>query len=77
MADKTMWYDEEEDILGIRIASGIYWKSIELPQGVVIDLSKEGRIIGLEIFSASKIFSGASSKVLENAFKENKIKVAK
>ena len=74
MGEKTMWYDNEEDILGIRIDEGDYWKTIELPNGINIDISKEGKITGFEIFNASKIFSGNSSKILEAAVKINRVK---
>lgn len=63
------WYDSEEDVLGIRIADGEYWKSIELPNGIVIDISLNGKIIGMEIFRASKIFSGDIKRVIELAKK--------
>ena len=62
-----MWYDDEEDVLGIRIAKGEYWKSIELPNGIIIDVSKEGRVTGLEVLKASKVFSGDVKKVIELA----------
>jgi len=51
-----MWYDKEEDVLGVRIGDEDYWKSIELPNGIIIDVSKKGSIIGIEILMASKIF---------------------
>jgi len=63
----TRWYDEEEDILGIRIQDKAYWKSIELPSGIVIDLSKDGEVIGMEIHRASRIFLGDIKKVLTAA----------
>lgn len=59
------WYDEDEDILGIHIKDGEYWKSIELPNGIVIDISKDEEIIGIEIFQASNIFSGDVKRVIE------------
>jgi len=59
------WYDKEEDILNIEINGGEYWKSIELPNGVVIDIDKKGKIKSIEILRASKIFSGDVKKVLE------------
>ena len=65
------WYDKEEDILGIRLKDEVYWKSIELPNGIVLDISKEGVIIGIEIQQASKIFSGDVKKVIES-FSEQK-----
>lgn len=49
------WYDKEEDVLNIQLKEG-YWKSIELPNGLVIDITKDGSISGIEILRASKIF---------------------
>lgn len=60
-------YDREEDILNIQIVNKTYWKSVELPNGVVIDLSKDGSIIAIEILRASKIFSGDTKNVIETA----------
>ena len=61
------WYDKEEDILNIQINNKAYWKSIELPNGVIIDISKDGSIIAIEILRASKVFSGDVRKVIETA----------
>ena len=60
------WYDKEEDIFGIEIKEARYWKSIELPNGIVIHISKEGEVMGMEIHRASKIFSGDVKKVIES-----------
>ncbi len=61
------WYDSEEDVLGIHIQDKKYWKSVELPNGIVIDLSLDGSIIGIEVFKASKIFSRDIKKVIDSA----------
>ena len=61
------WYDNEEDVLGIHIQDKKYWKSIELPNGIVIDISKDGKVIGIEVLRVSKIFSGDVRKVIESA----------
>ena len=53
------WYDEEEDILGVRVADGEYWRSVELDNGIVIDIDKKGIILGMEVLKASKVFSKA------------------
>lgn len=66
MAKKT-WYDKDEDIIGINLFRGEYWKSIELPNGIVIDVTKEGKIMSMEIANAKKIFSGQTRKVLQTA----------
>ena len=61
------FYDKEEDILNIQFQDKGYWKSIELPNGIVIDVAKDGKIISVEILRASKIFSGDVKKVIETA----------
>jgi len=61
------WYDKEEDILGVRLQEKKYWKSIELANGIVIDLSRDGGVIGIEIPKASAIFLKDTKKVIESA----------
>lgn len=61
------WYDKEEDVLDIELKQGVYWKTVELPNGVNIDISRDGSILSIEILSASKAFSGESRLVLEKA----------
>lgn len=64
------WYDKEEDILNINVKEGDYWKSVELPNGIVIDVSKNGEITSIEILRASKVFSGDVKKVIDLASKK-------
>ncbi len=59
------WYDKEEDILNIRLKEGEYWKSIELPNGVVFDVARDGSILSVEVLRASKVFSGDVKNVIE------------
>lgn len=61
------WYDKDEDILNIQLKDSAYWKSVELPNGVIFDIAKDGSIIAVEILRASKIFSGDVKKVIETA----------
>jgi len=58
------WYDKEEDVMNIELTSWDYWKSIELPNGIIIDIDKDGKIKSIEILKASKIFSGDMKKVI-------------
>ena len=60
-------YDNEEDILNIQFQEKGYWKSVELPNGIIMDITKDGKIMGIEILKASKIFSGDVKKVIEVA----------
>ena len=69
-----MWYDEEEDVLGVQIIKEGYWKSIELPSGITIDISKKVEILGVEILKASKVFSGDVARVIKLAKQNHKIK---
>ena len=59
------WYDKEEDILSIQIQDKEYWKSLELPNGIVLDIAKDGSINSVEILNASKIFIDDIKKVIE------------
>jgi uncharacterized protein YuzE len=64
---KETWYDAGEDILNIEIRKGEYWKSVELPNGLVLDMAKDGTLLGIEILRASKVFSGEARKIIEAA----------
>jgi len=60
-------YSKEDDMMNIQLSYKPYWKSIELSNGIVIDVSKDGSIIAIEILHASKVFSGDVRKVIESA----------
>ena len=47
-------YDKEADAMYIRIRKGKYDISEELADNVIIDLDKNGRILGIEVLAASK-----------------------
>lgn len=64
---KEMWYDEEADVLNIEVNDEEYWKSVELPSGIVIDISRDGNVTSIEILGASKLFFGEKRKVLDAA----------
>ena len=65
--EKEIWYDKEADILNLEINDKEYWKSIELPNGVVLDIAKDDSITSIEILRASKLFFGDAHKVIERA----------
>ena len=64
---EEVWYDKEEDILNIELQKKDYWKTVELPSGINIDIAKDGTITGIEILKASKVFSGDVKKVIQQA----------
>lgn len=61
------FYDKDEDILNVQLKESGYWKSVELPNGVVIDISKNGTIVAIEFIRASETFSGDLKMVIEAA----------
>ncbi len=44
-----LWYDADEDVLGIQFGKKKCWNSVEIASNVIIDLAKNGEIIGIEI----------------------------
>ena len=53
--------------MNIELTDSEYWKSIELPNGIIIDVDKNNKIKAIKILKASKVFSGDVSKVIESA----------
>lgn len=62
---KMQEYDEEADVLNIELDDKEYWKSIELPKGIIVDIARDGTITSIEILNASKLFFGDAKKVIE------------
>lgn len=57
-------YDYPQDILFFKTAERDYFKSVEL-EHIVLDIDKEGFIVGIQIFEASKFFN-LSKEALRN-----------
>ena len=47
-------YDKETDIVYIRFIEDVIAESDENKDGIIIDYSKEGKIVGIEILNASR-----------------------
>lgn len=54
MIDMEIVYDPETDSMDIEFQKGKYQVSKEIAEGIVIDYTKDGRIISIEILNASK-----------------------
>jgi uncharacterized protein YuzE len=72
MNKSRLWYDSEEDILGVQVSSKRYWKSVEIAPNVVVDISKSGEITGFEISSAKKSFRKKDASLVLSAANKNK-----
>ena len=65
------WYDEKEDVLGIQLKNREYWKSVEVSKNVVVDLSENGEIIGIEILGAKRSFKKDAPLIVSKASGRN------
>ena len=55
-------YDKNVDAMYIYAEEGKPEYSEEISEGVIVDVSKEGRVVGIEILDASEKFSSNSLK---------------
>lgn len=62
-----IWYDAEEDVLGLQLTNKKYWKSVEVSENVVVDLSHDGEIVGIEIFRAQRSFKKDAPLIVSKA----------
>jgi len=72
-------YDSEHDILYICDSIKKVEESVEFSEDIVLDLDKQGRVIGVELFYASELFKAFNKEInkeflkgLENAGLEYK-----
>lgn len=64
-------YDKDADAMYIRVDSGEYEISEELGEGIVLDISKDGKLIGIEILDASeRISKNMLQKIILNKSNE-------
>ncbi len=64
-----LWYDADEDVLGIQFGKKKCWKSVEIASNVIIDLAKNGEIIGIEILKAKESFKQDVPMIISSAKK--------
>lgn len=57
-------YDPEVDAMNIKFQSGKYNISKEIADGIIIDYTKDGRVISIEILDASKKIPIRASGIL-------------
>lgn len=59
-------YDPETDILTIRLKDTYISESDELQEGIIGDLDASGKLIGFEIFDASKRVTEPQNMIFES-----------
>jgi uncharacterized protein YuzE len=62
-----MWYDKEADAIGIHLRNKRSWKSVEISKNVVVDLSKKGEIVGIEILGVKEAFKKDAPLIVSKA----------
>jgi uncharacterized protein YuzE len=63
-------YDEEHDVLHIRNVDEEVEESVEFSEEIILDLNKERKVVGIEIFYVSELFS-AFNKEIDKKFLSN------
>lgn len=63
-------YDEENDILVIHSSPRKVKESLEVSENIVVDLDKDERINGIEIFDASEFFSSFNPEINKRVLSE-------
>ncbi len=60
-------YLEDIDILNIELQSGEFEYSEEVAEGVIVDIGKEGEILGIEIIDVKRrLGEGPGNKIAKN-----------
>ncbi len=68
-------YDRKVDALYIRLQEKYVSRTVEIDEGVNIDLDENGRLIGLEVLDATEHYTSADlfNISTENVFPEDKL----
>lgn len=59
-----IYYDRKSDVLWLLVKSGVEYEHKEVSPGVSVELGKNGELLGIEIFNASKVLG---SKIKDRA----------
>jgi uncharacterized protein YuzE len=61
------WYDEKADVLGIQLKNRRHWKGVEVADHVIVDLAKDGEIVGIEILGVRQAFKKDAPLIVSKA----------
>ncbi len=56
-------YDKDVDVMYIELRKGEFHKNRKLDSLTILDLDKDGKILGIELLDASKRIQGALPKI--------------
>lgn len=63
-------YDDENDILVIHESNENVKESLEVSEGIVLDLDKDDRVVGIEIMDASEFFGSFNPEISKQFLSE-------
>jgi len=62
-----MWYDAEEDVMGIMLKNRRHWRGVEVGKHLIFDLAKDGEIVGIEILGVKQAFKKDAPLIVSKA----------
>ena len=64
-AENIVNYDAQNDVLYLGAKVGVEEEQVEIAPGISAELDASGKVIGIEVLNASRVFKGVS-KLLES-----------
>lgn len=64
-------YDKQTDILSIDLAKGRYEVSKKITDRIIVDVTTQGKVLGIEILDASETIQSFNPARLMSGFRKN------
>lgn len=64
-------YDKLTDILSIDLAKGRYEVSRKITDGIIVDVTKQGKVLGIEILDASETIQSFNPVRIMSGWEQN------
>lgn len=64
-------YDKLTDILSIDLAKGRYEVSKKITDGIIVDVTKQGKVLGIEILDASETIQSFNPVHIMSGWEQN------
>lgn len=66
-ADNIVNYDAQSDVLYLGAKPGIEEEQIEIAPGISAELDASGKVIGIEVLNASRVFKGVTKDLVSKS----------
>lgn len=71
----SITYDKQTDILSIDLAKGGYEKSRKITDRIIVDVTKKGKVLGIEILDASETIQSFNPTRIMSGWDQNNSRV--